>query len=88
LKEVDAQALQQVLADLRLAYRNFFQKRAGFPGFKSRKRDRGRFRIPQRVRVADSRVYIPKVGSVRIRQSQPVTGTTKSATFKQDAAGN
>ncbi|HEX2663365.1 MAG TPA: transposase, partial [Candidatus Acidoferrum sp.] len=33
------------------------------------------------------RVYIPKVGSVRIRQSQAV-GTTKSATFKQDAAGN
>ena len=88
LNQVDAQALQQVLADLRRAYRNFFAKRAGFPRFKSRKRDRGRFRIPQRVRVADRRVYIPKVGSVRIRQSQAVNGTTKSATFKQDAAGN
>jgi putative transposase len=33
-------------------------------------------------------VYIPKVGSVGIRQSQPVEGDTKSATFKRDSIGN
>jgi putative transposase len=69
LQEVDSQALQQTLADLRLAYRNFFAKRARVPRFKSRKRDRNRFRIPQRVTVANSKVYIPKVGHVPIRQS-------------------
>lgn len=88
LQEVDSQAMQQALADLQRAYRNFFEKRARFPRFKSRKRDQARFRIPQRVKVADGRVYVPKLGSVGIRQSQPVDGTTQSATFKRDAAGN
>jgi len=80
--------MQQVLADLQRAYVNFFQKRARFPRFKSRKRDQARFRIPQRVSVANGAIYIPKVGVVGIRQSQPVDGDTKSATFKRDATGN
>lgn len=88
LRDVDSQAMQQVLADLQRAYRNFFEKRAGFPRFKSRKRDQARFRIPQRVSVFGGAVYVPKIGSVGIRQSQPVDGATKSATFKRDATGN
>jgi putative transposase len=88
LKEVDSQAMQQVLVDLQRAYVNFFEKRARYPKFKSRKRDKARFRIPQRVKIADGRVYVPKVGSVRIRQSRAVDGDTKSATFKRDASGN
>lgn len=88
LRAVDSQAMQQVLADLQRAYVNFFGKRARFPRFKSRKRDQARFRIPQRVRVGDSRVCVPKVGWVRIRQSQAVEGEPKSATFKRDAASN
>ncbi len=88
LKDVDSQAMQQVLADLQRAYVNFFQKRARFPRFKSRKRDQARFRIPQRVSVMDGAVYVPKVGPVGIRQSQPVEGETRSATFKRDATGN
>ena len=87
LKDVDSQALQQALADLQRSYVNFFEKRSRFPRFKSRKRDQARFRIPQRVAVAEGRVYIPKVGSVGIRQSQPVDGEAKSATFKRDATG-
>lgn len=31
---------------------------------------------------------IPKIGPVRIRQSQAVEGAPKSATIKQDACGN
>ena len=57
------------------------------PRFKSRKRDPMRFRIPQRVKVDDGKVYVPKVGKVRIRQSQPVDETTKSATFRRSADG-
>ncbi|MFX0098696.1 MAG: RNA-guided endonuclease TnpB family protein [Candidatus Hodarchaeota archaeon] len=37
LKEVDSIALQQFRIDLQSAYKNFFEKRAGFPKFKSRK---------------------------------------------------
>jgi putative transposase len=88
LKEVDSQALQQALRDLDRAFRNFFAGRARFPRFKSRKNDIPRFRIPQRVKVADGKVYVPKAGWVRIRQSMPVDLPTKDATFKRDATGH
>lgn len=88
LQESDSQALQQVLADLQRAFVNCFEKRARFPRFKSRKRDKARFRIPQRVAVINGRVLIPKIGLVRIRQSQAIDGATKGATFKRDACNN
>jgi putative transposase len=88
LNEVDSQALQQVLKDLHRAFVNFFEKRAGYPRFKSRKRDKARFRIPQRVKIKDGKVYVPKVGWVRIRLSREVDGVTKSATFRREADGS
>lgn len=87
LKEADSQLLQQALKDLDRAYGAFFGKRARFPRFKSSKRDEPRFRIPQRVRVEGSKVYIPKVGWVAIRQSQPIDCAIKGATFKRDTEG-
>jgi len=87
LREMDSQALQQVLIDLYRAYDNFFARRTHYPRFKSRKRDEQRFRIPQRVKVRDGAVCVPKIGAVRIRQSQAIEGATKSATFKRDATG-
>ncbi len=88
LNEVDSQALQQVVKDLHRAFINFFAKRARYPRFKGRKRDPLRFRIPQRVTVKDGKVYVPKIGWVRIHQSRRVEGTTKSATFRRDACGH
>jgi putative transposase len=88
LREMDAQALQQALADLHTAFVSFFARRARYPRFKSKKRDAARFRIPQRVRVIGKRVQVPKVGRVRVRLSRPIVGTTKSATLKQDASGH
>src|SRR5262249_41054189 len=88
LNEMDSQALQQTLKDLHRAFSNFFAKRARHPRFKSRKRDRARFRIPQRVKLDGGKVYVPKVGWVRIRQSQDVDGTIKGATFCRAADGH
>jgi putative transposase len=88
LREVDSQLLQQGLVDLQHAFANFFERRARYPRFKSRKRDPARFRIPQRVRVVGRAVQVPKIGRVRLRLSRPVEGQTKSATFKQDACGH
>ena len=85
LKEMDSQLLQQALADLKRAFTNFFARRAGYPRYKSKKRDTSRFRIPQRVTASSGCVHIPKIGSVKIRQSREVEGVTKSATFKRDA---
>jgi putative transposase len=87
LQEADSQALQQVLTDLRQAFTNFFEKRARYPKFKGRKTDRARFRIPQRVKIKDGKVSVPKIGDVRIFQSQDVTEKTKSATFRRAADG-
>jgi putative transposase len=88
LREMDSQLLQQALADVQRAFVNFFERRAGYPRFKSRKRDQARFRIPQRVRVVGRGVQVPKIGRVRLRLSRPVEGETKSATFKQDTCGH
>jgi putative transposase len=88
LAEADSQSLQETLRDLDRAFKNFFEGRARFPRFKSRKRDEPRFRVSQRVSVADGSVLIPKIGPVRIRQSQPVDCDTKSATFKRDVTVN
>jgi len=88
LKEADSQALQQVIMDVCQAFVNFFENRARFPKFKSRKRDRARFRIPQRVKVIAGMVLVPKIGAIPISQSQSVDLPTKSATFKRDAKGH
>ena len=88
LKEVDAQALQQALADLHAAFFNFFAHRARYPRFKSKKRDTARFRIPQRVTLVGERLSVPKIGLVPLRLSRPVEGTLKSATFSRDACGH
>jgi putative transposase len=87
--DFDSQALQQVLKNLYQAYRNHFnpKMRAGFPKFKTKKNTKQSFRIPQRVTVEDGKVYVPKIGWIRIRQSQEVDGETKSATFKRTATG-
>src|SRR5262249_40398962 len=84
----DSQALQQALQDLHRAFVNFFEGRSRYPRFKSRKRDPLRFRVPQRVKVFEGKVYVPKAGWVRIRQSRPVAEATKGATFRRQADGH
>lgn len=88
LGDIDSQALQQALADLHRAYANYFAKRSQRPRFKSKKRDTPRFRIPQRVKVKEGLVYVPKVGWIRIRQSREIDGLTKSVTFACEADGH
>jgi putative transposase len=87
LREVDSQLLQQAVRDLDKAFASFFARRSRFPRFKAKKRETPTFRIPQRVRVQGHRLVVPKVGPVRLVLHRPLTGTVKSATFKQDATG-
>ena len=88
LREADSQMLQQALRDVEGAFEAFFEKRSCFPRFRSKKAGHFTFRIPQRVKVEEGEIYVPKVGWVRIRQSREVEGKTKSATFKRDATGH
>ncbi len=87
LREADSQVLQQAVKDVDKAFCNFFSKRARFPRFHSKNKGHFSFRLPQRVKVASGKVYCPKIGWIRLRQSQAIDGETKSATFKRDACG-
>ncbi len=87
LRECNAQSLQQALRDLAKAFVNFFEKRARFPRFRSKKRDRPSFRLPAEVSVQGGDLYVPKVGLVKLIQHRPLESEVKSATFTQDATG-
>lgn len=88
LNKCSSQALQQPIDDLTVAYTRFFKRASKFPKFKSRKTDQLRFRCPQSVKIVSGMVFVPKLGWVKIRQSEDVGPVTKSATFKRDASGH
>ncbi|MBW9473157.1 transposase, partial [Escherichia coli] len=84
LKDAPSQPLQQSLKDLERAYKNFFQKRAAFPRFKKRGQNDA-FRYPQGVKLdqENSRIFLPKLGWMRYRNSRQVTGVVKNVTVSQ-----
>ena len=85
LCDTPSQALQQALKDLERAYTNFFAKRADFPRFKKKGRSGDSFRYPQGFKLdqANDRVFLPKLGWVRYRNSRDVLGNPKNATVSQ-----
>lgn len=84
LSETPSQALQQALKNLERAYKNFFEKRADFPRFK-KKGVSDSFRYPQGVKLdqGNNRVFLPKLGWLRYRNSRGVLGEVKNATVSQ-----
>jgi putative transposase len=81
LKESPSQTLQQTLKDLERAYKNFFEKRTDFPRFK-KKGQSDSFRYPQGCRLdqVSNRIFLPKLGWVRYRNSRGVLGVVKNVT--------
>ena len=83
LKEAPTHPLQQALKDLERAYANYFAKRADFPRFK-KKGQGDSFRYPDgkqiRLEQANSRIYLPKLGWMRYRNSREVLGKVKNVT--------
>ena len=88
LGEAHSQPLQQALKDLGRAYTNFFAGRAAFPRFKKRGQ-RDSFRYPQpkpkHIDQANSRVFLPKIGWVRYRNSRAIEGAPKNLTIALEA---
>ncbi|WIM81654.1 RNA-guided endonuclease InsQ/TnpB family protein [Gallibacterium anatis] len=84
LKECHSQVLQQSLKDLEKAFKNFFQQRADFPKFK-KKGVKESFRFPQgcKLEQQNSRIWLPKIGWVRYRNSREVIGEIKNVTVSQ-----
>ncbi len=86
LREADSQVLQAKIEDLERAYKNFFQKRAKFPRFKS-KRDGQSIRYPQRFKFDENSSYLPKVGWVKTKFHRPLEGRPKNVTVSKTKAG-
>jgi putative transposase len=98
LGEVSSVVLQQALADLNVAYRNFFAsisgKRKGRkvapPRFRSRKDNRQaiRFTKNSRFKILDNgRLRLPKIGDLFVRWSRSLPARPSSVTVIRDAAG-
>jgi putative transposase len=83
LADAPVHPLQQTLKDLERAYTNFFAKRAGFPKFKKKGRsDSFRYPDPKQIKLdqANSRLFLPKLGWLRYRNSRKVLGEIKNVT--------
>lgn len=87
LSQAPVHPLQHALKDLERAYTNFFAKRADFPRFK--KKGMGdSFRYPDakqfKIDQSNSRVFLPKLGWLRYRNSRDILGTPKNITVSSN----
>jgi len=83
LKDAPTHPLQQALKDLERAYTHFFAKRAAFPRFKKKGRhDSFRYPDPKQIKLDEmnSRLFLPKLGWQRYRNSRTVLGAVKNVT--------
>ncbi|GAA4202743.1 RNA-guided endonuclease TnpB family protein [Streptosporangium oxazolinicum] len=98
LGEVSAVLLQQALADLNTAYRNFFASLSGKrkgrtvapPRFRSRKDSRQAIRFTKNARftvTAGGKLRLPKIGDVEVRWSRTLPSDPSSVTVVKDSAG-
>lgn len=96
LKSVDSQALNNELAHLDTAYKNFFRNvkkgaKPGFPKFKKKSSSRQSYTVsvtrPKHLSVIDGKIYIPKVGFVKIKYHRPHQGRVVSGVLSKSPSG-
>ena len=89
LADAPVHPLQQTLKDLERAYTNFFAKRADFPRFK-KKGQHDSFRYPDakqfKIDQANSRIFLPKLGWIRYRNSRDILGAAKNITVSANGS--
>ncbi|CAL1238813.1 RNA-guided endonuclease InsQ/TnpB family protein [Candidatus Methylocalor cossyra] len=86
LADAPVHPLQQALKDLERAYANFFAKRADFPRFKKKgQSDSFRYPDPKQIKLdqGNSRIFLPKLGWLRYRNSREVLGEVRNVTVSQ-----
>ena len=86
LRGADSQVLQQTMRNLGEAFKRFFQKKARFPRWKTR-RSRQSFQYPQRVKIEGNRIYLPKIGWVKAKVHRKIVGRIKTVTISRTATG-
>lgn len=83
LKEINSQTLQYSLKSLDGAYQNFFNRRAKFPKFKSKK-TKNSFNVPQNVKIDNNKLIIPKFREgIRYINSKKFKGKIRSCTISR-----
>ena len=94
LCEVDSLALANEQLSLEKAYKNFWngKGKVGFPGFKSRHKDRNSYTtnyVNGNIKIADGKIKLPKLKWVTIKQHRdiPEDYKLKSCTLSQDPDG-
>ena len=83
LKDAPVHPLQHALKDLEKAYKNFFEKRADFPRFKRKgQSDSFRYPDPKQIKLdqANARIFLPKLGWLRYRNSRKALGELRNVT--------
>lgn len=80
-------SLQWALKDLETAYKNFFEKRVGYPKFKSRHKVHPALKYAKGAVLERARIKLPKLGWVRCFNSHE-HGAVKSVRVKQTASGD
>lgn len=88
LQNADSTSLQTALRNLDGAYKTFFNKKLGFPKFKSKHKNKNSFTTKSSsVRVEGKYINLPKVKLVKCKFSRPVEGKILSATVSQNKSG-
>lgn len=88
LADAPTHPLQQTLKDLERAYDNFFAKRAAFPAFKKKGlRESFRYPDPKQIKLdqTNSRIFLPKLGWMRYRNSRDALGELRNVTVSMRA---
>ena len=87
LADCYSQVLQATTLNLTTAYKNFFEKRAGFPRFKS-KHGKQSIQYPQNVLIVEGNVKLPgNIGIVKAKIHRPIEGKIKTVTISKTPAG-
>ena len=86
LSEAYSQCLQSVALNLSTAYKNFFEKRAGFPKFKSL-HGKQSISYPSNVKFVGDYLKLPKIGEVYCRQHREISGKIKTVTVSLNSSG-
>jgi putative transposase len=86
LTEPYSQCLQFVALNLSQAFLNFFEKRASYPSFKS-KRSQQSISFPQNVQITDKGLKFPKLGVIEAKLSKLYSGEVKTVTVSRNPSG-
>jgi len=86
LKDSYSQCLQVVALNISTAYKNFFDKRAMLPRFKS-KHGRQSISYPQNVKFENDYINLPRIGLVHCKLHRVCDGAIKTVTVSRNPDG-